>query len=214
LAEQVSDQLAVEERIAREISAAGLCVSEAEKALLARYFRLLEHWNEKINLTAFSLTAASSTAISRLLVEPLLAARYVPSGEISWIDVGSGGGSPAIPMRIVRGMSRLTMVEARSRKAAFLAEAVRALELPGVSVLESRLEESLGSLVPADLITIRAVRTSQVLARALATILSSAGQLFVFGHQDFGPLKHAGFSISDQHMIGGSRLSIFKLRAI
>ena len=63
----------------------------------------------------------------RLLIEPLIASRYLPSTDCSVIDVGSGGGSPAIPLKLAMPGISLRMVESKTRKAAFLREAVRRL---------------------------------------------------------------------------------------
>ena len=67
---------------------------------LDRYLQLLARWNAKINLTAFRLEEPSDEAIDRLLIEPLVAARHLPHGKFSLIDVGSGSGSPGIPLRL------------------------------------------------------------------------------------------------------------------
>ena len=75
---------------------------------LEAYFRLLAHWNAKINLTALPLDPPTDETLDRLLVEPLAAARQIrrcaaASGSTS----GSGGGSPAIPLKIARPALRL-----------------------------------------------------------------------------------------------------------
>ncbi len=59
------------------------------------------------------------------------------------MDVGSGGGSPAIPLKLAVPRLRLTMVEAKARKSAFLREAVRHLGLEQRSVETARYEELL-----------------------------------------------------------------------
>ena len=46
------------------------------------------------------------------------------------LDIGSGGGSPAIPLVLTLSRLRLVMVESKTRKSVFLREAIRALELP------------------------------------------------------------------------------------
>jgi 16S rRNA (guanine527-N7)-methyltransferase len=95
---------------------------------LLDYLDLLWKWNRKINLTAITEPAA---AIDRLLLEPVAAARHLPRGG-SLADLGSGGGSPALPLALAMGASKLLMVESRSRKAAFLREAARVREVPAI----------------------------------------------------------------------------------
>ena len=76
-----------------------------DEALLTRleiYYRLLSRWNTKINLTALPLEDLTDHAVDRLLIEPLAAARFVPESPLTWFDLGSGGGSPALPLKLVR----------------------------------------------------------------------------------------------------------------
>lgn len=157
--------------------AAGL--AEAVEA----YFRLLARWNEKINLTSLSLKEPSDEAIDRLLIEPLAAAARVPPDVRSVIDMGSGGGSPAIPMRLALRDIRLCMVEVKARKSAFLREAVRALALQDAWVENARYEELLTR--PElhegfDLQTVRAVRVEGKVLRTIQAFVRPGGQIFLF----------------------------------
>ena len=150
---------------------------------LFAYYELLSRWNGRINLTSLPLQPLSGKAVDRLFLEPLFVAgelvgREEPRG--TWIDVGSGGGSPAIPMRLVRPGGVMTLVESRSRKAAFLAEVVRVLGLPAVSVSACRFEDFETDLV-ARLVTVRAVRADVGLLGHIARILQRDGRLIRFG---------------------------------
>ena len=107
---------------------------------LEEYFGLLDRWNAKINLTALPLRPPTDETFDRLFVEPLAAARFLPDESAMWLDLGSGGGSPAIPLNVVRPRLKLTMVESKVRKAAFLREAVRVLKLGNAAVENSRIE--------------------------------------------------------------------------
>ena len=83
-------------------------------------------------------------------------------------------------MKIVLPWLALTMVEARSRKVAFLREAVRTLALSGVDVLHARLEELDGPVPLADLITVRALRIDEAFAAAAARLAQDAALLAAF----------------------------------
>ena len=109
-------------------------LTEDRIALIGDYFGLLAKWNTKINLTAFSLDPASDEAIDRLIVEPVLAAKHVKHTDKLAIDLGSGGGSPGFPLKIVAPWIRMVMVEAKARKCAFLREVARQLPLADVEV--------------------------------------------------------------------------------
>ena len=159
---------------------AGLDLSRDLTRNLEAYFSLLSRWNARINLTSLGNEGA---AVDRLLIEPLVAARYVGVNRMMALDVGSGGGSPAIPLKLARPRLSLTMVDSKTRKAAFLREAVRTLALDETGVETARDEELL--LRPEfheafALITIRAVRIEKSLLGRLQAFLAPGGRLLLF----------------------------------
>ncbi len=170
------------ERLASRCASARVSVPEDAVKSLWLYYEILSRWNRRINLTALPLQDCPSATIDRLLVEPLLAASALPGGGGSWVDLGSGGGSPAIPLKIVRPDFELTMTESRGRKAAFLREAVRVIGLRGSDVLADRFE-TLASRAPGtfSLITARAVRIDQALTALASHLLAPGGRLVLFG---------------------------------
>ena len=157
--ESARTPMSLRQRLTERAARVGFALSDDEVAKLSLYLRSLQHWNEAINLTGLPLEGFPSQTIDRLIAEPLAAAEFVRNEPRSWIDLGSGGGSPAIPLKIVRPRLALTMVESRSRRAAFLREVVRAIDLTNAAVLTARLEE-LAEMAPrsADLVSARGVR--------------------------------------------------------
>lgn len=160
--------------------AEALSIDSADLLLprLAAYFDLLQRWNEKINLTSLGDT---EEAVDRLIMEPLIGAKFLPRGG-TLVDIGSGGGSPAIPLGLALNCSDVTMVESRGRKAAFLREALRSLELAG-RVETDRAEalvESAQFRGSADVVSVRAVRMTTQLSLALSHLLTSSGVLAMF----------------------------------
>ena len=151
---------------------------------LERYYVLLARWNAKMNLTAFKLPpGGDDEAIDRLLLEPLVAARQLPSHTTSMLDTGSGGGSPAIPLKLATPTMRLRMVEVKTRKAVFLREAVRELALNDADVETARFEELLARPEmheSADVVTIRAVRVEPKVLMTLQAFLKPRGLLLLF----------------------------------
>jgi 16S rRNA (guanine527-N7)-methyltransferase len=147
---------------------------------LIAYYELLSRWNRKINLTALDEPDA---AIDRLLLEPVLAARHLPASAKSLMDVGSGGGSPAIPLKLTAPRLGLTMVEVKARKSAFLREAIRHLELVNVTVETSRYEELLARPElheSFDVLSLRAVRVEPEALTSLQAFVRPGGTLFLF----------------------------------
>ncbi len=172
------------ERLSRRAKSAGITLENPLIDKLEVYYQLLTKWNAKINLTAFRLTPdGTDEAIDRLLIEPVAAARYVPENARSLLDAGSGGGSPAIPLKLASPNVSLRMVEVKTRKAVFLREAVRSLGLRDAQVETSRFEELLPrpELHEAlDLVSIRAVRIETRTLNTLQAFLRPGGKLLLF----------------------------------
>jgi len=172
-----------QDRLARRARRAGVALTPDIKTQLETYFRLLSTWNGKINLTGFNLADPSPEALDKLLIEPLLAARHVSAEATEMIDIGSGGGSPAIPMLLAFPRLRARLVEAKTRKSVFLREALRALEMTRSEVITARYEELLArpDLHEAhDLLTIRAVRIESRVLMNLQAFVKPAGEVFLF----------------------------------
>ena len=168
-------------RLARRSVKAGFCLSDDLTAGLTAYYDLLARWNSKINLTALD---DPDEAIDRLLLEPVVAARQIPPGPVRLMDVGSGGGSPAIPLALTHGpQTQLTMVEVKARKSAFLREAIRTLDLPDSSVETSRYEELLARPElheSFDVLSMRAVRVDPKILFTLQAFLKPGGLILLF----------------------------------
>lgn len=172
-----------QERLARRARRAGLTIRPDLGAQLEIYYRLLATWNKKINLTGLDLSDYGPESIDRLLIEPLLAATHVRPAVRNLLDVGSGGGSPAIPLALALTDVSLLMVEAKTRKSVFLREALRSLNLTRADVVTSRFEELLTKppLHEAhDLLTIRAVRIEARVLMSLQALVRPAGEIFLF----------------------------------
>ena len=169
----------VRDRIEKRARRAGIEVSGMLAAQLTEYVELLRHWNERMNLTALD---DKDAGLDRLIIEPLVAAVHVPR-EGRAIDVGSGGGSPAIPLKLAVPALSLLMVESKTRKAAFLREACRQLEIEDVFVETGRYEALLSR--PElhevhDLLTLRAVRIEARVLRGLQAFVRPGGIVALF----------------------------------
>lgn len=172
------------ERIARRAKSVGLDVSPALVDGLEAYFLELARWNRKINLTAFQIDEdGSDDAVDRLLIEPVMAARHIPANAKLLMDIGSGGGSPAVPLKLARPDLALTMVEVKVRKSVFLRQVARLLQLTKTEVENTRFETLLAR--PAlhenvDVVSIRAVRLDTSTLNGIQAFLKPAGHLLNF----------------------------------
>ena len=165
-------------RLSERSAIAGLQINDTLRAALLAYYDVLLRWNPKVNLTALT---DPDEAIDRLLLEPVSAARYLPHGG-RLIDLGSGGGSPAIPLALALGARQLVMVESRGRKAAFLREAARQVGLPAV-VLADRFEVVAGSATYSrafEIVSIRGVRMDLRALESAGRFVAPAGIIALF----------------------------------
>ena len=154
------------DRLARRTRRAKAPITLAMLEPLEAYFRLLTQWNAKINLTALPLDPPTDETFDRLLVEPLAASKQIPTHAPSvWFDLGSGGGSPAIPLKIARPALRLTMVESKERKARVSARGgsrARACTTLRLRPSGSRnVAANAGTRGTCDLVTVRAVQSGR-----------------------------------------------------
>ncbi len=138
-----------------------------QKRALARYCDELVHWNKKINLTGLS----GADMVRRLVVEPAwIGLQLKPHGVL--VDIGSGNGSPAIPLHVVCGFHKAHLIEARARKAAFLRHVTTALKLAEVVVHRSRFESVVSELRPVDWISLQGVALDGLLIDSITQIAS------------------------------------------
>jgi len=201
-------------RLLSRTEVAGVQVSPVLFEKLEAYFQLLTIWNRRINLTALDLESLPAAAVDRLLVEPLAAARFAPRHE-AVLDVGSGGGSPAIPFALATDAKELTMVESRARKSVFLREAARTVELTDVRVMTGRIADIANSRELAArfaVVTVRAVRLEEADWAGLVNVLKPGGSIFLLHRTDENTQDLP--STRETHpLIGDSSVSIWTIPA-
>jgi 16S rRNA (guanine527-N7)-methyltransferase len=153
-----------------------------------RFVGLLLAANRRLNLT--SVTSPEDVARLHLL-DSLAALPQVDAlAPHEAIDLGSGGGLPALPLAIARPEVRWTLVDSVGKKAAVLAEFAEALALPNVTVLADRVEALGQSSLHReryDLVTARACAGLPVLAELALPLLAVGGSLLAWK----GPLGEA-----------------------
>jgi 16S rRNA (guanine527-N7)-methyltransferase len=162
-------------------------LSSAQLDQFAAYLDLLSRWNARTNLTA---VREATNIVSRHFGESLFAARSLarPADLFPAADLGSGAGFPGLPLKIWAPSLRLTLIESQNKKATFLREVVRALQLKDVAVFSGRAEDLVGdppSPLPLanggrtrfDLVTLRAVERFDAALAAAAPLLAPKGRL-------------------------------------
>ena len=135
-----------------ELRTLNLSLPPTRQQRLVTYAAELERWNQRINLTALR----GQELIRRLIVEPIwIGHRLQLSGVLA--DVGSGNGSPGIPLAISHSMSRVYLIEARQKRAAFLRHVAGTLHLEEIFVYRNRLDQIEDVIDLPNWITIQAV---------------------------------------------------------
>jgi 16S rRNA (guanine527-N7)-methyltransferase len=104
---------------------------------IERYAELLLEWNRTVNLTG----ARTIEQVEALIADADLLLSAPWDGITSVIDIGSGGGLPAVPLALTMPQVRFTLLEASARKCAFLEHVAGTLGLTNVAVAAGRAEE-------------------------------------------------------------------------
>jgi 16S rRNA (guanine527-N7)-methyltransferase len=133
----------------------GLVLDPQHLAAFECYYRELDSWNQRFNLTSVSgyaevqhkhfldsltcLLALPQTPSAGAIPDTMPLQR--PSGAMWVVDVGSGAGFPGIPLKIMLPECKLTLIEATGKKVVFLQHIVATLELTNVEVLSARAED-------------------------------------------------------------------------
>lgn len=116
----------------------GVDLSDAQQEQLIAYLALLNKWNKAYNLTAVRDPAEM---VSRHLLDSLSVAPHVEQSGSRWLDVGSGGGMPGIPLAILFPERRFTLLDSNGKKTRFLTQVKLELKLDNVDVVHSRVEQ-------------------------------------------------------------------------
>ena len=129
-------------------------VNDSQVLKIQQYMDILLTWNEKINLTAIR---DPLEILNRHFCECMYAASAVPVEDGRLADVGSGGGFPGLPLKIIRPELQVVLIESSIKKATFLAEVIRGLGLADTRVIVSRYEELGEEIAPLDFVCSRAL---------------------------------------------------------
>ncbi len=107
--------------------------------MLKRFSAMLVSWNRSFsNLISKN---DEERLVARHLVESVAPAHWLKaSGATRWLDFGSGGGLPAIPLKFAGVGESWTLVESRRTKTLFLRRVAQDMKLTGFDVQNSRLE--------------------------------------------------------------------------
>ena len=157
----------------------GLAAGEAHAEQFIRYLAHLIEWNKVINLT--SITNPTEIIIKHFIdsLIALVATSFPQNGVV--LDVGSGGGFPGIPLKIMRPDMQLVLVEPVLKKCSFLNSVIGLLKLQDVSTFDGTVEQyskhPLRHVI--DMVVIRALKYEEI-RKHIPALLTSKGKIVLY----------------------------------
>jgi 16S rRNA (guanine527-N7)-methyltransferase len=117
----------------------GLEFDEDKYSKFIKYKDLIKEWNEKINLTAI---VEDSEIIKKHFVDSIKVFKFEKLKNASRIiDIGTGGGFPGIPMKIVNPNSKVVLLDSLNKRINFLNEVIKELNLEHIETIHGRAED-------------------------------------------------------------------------
>ena len=157
----------------------GLTIGAGQAEQFMRYLAHLMEWNKTINLTAI---IDPKEIIIKHFVDSLaaLVATSFPNNGVV-LDVGSGGGFPGLPLKIVRSDMRLVLIEPVRKKCSFLNSVIGLLKLQDVSTFDGTIEQYAKRPIrhAIDMVVVRALKYGEIRKHILA-LLTSKGKIVLY----------------------------------
>ncbi|MEW6730303.1 MAG: 16S rRNA (guanine(527)-N(7))-methyltransferase RsmG [Acidobacteriota bacterium] len=170
--QSVADLMGIE--LARLAQLYSLSISSTVIEQTCKHFSLLLKWNKKISLTGITEPQA---AARQLYFEAFYAAQLILPGLSEAADIGSGGGFPGLPVSLLHPEILFTLIEADRRKAAFLSEVRRNLNLNNIQITNNRFENLTTHF---SLVMVRALERFQAQMPRLFEFFSQSQQVLLF----------------------------------
>jgi len=176
----------------------GITISEEQRILFEKYYDLLIEYNNRFNITAIT---ERQEVINKHFVDSVLGVDKVSGIRV--LDVGSGGGFPALPIKILKPEICLTLLEATGKKCEFLKVVVKELGLKDVTVINDRAEtlaKDIKFRESFDCCTARAVARLNTLAEYCMPFVKVGGTFVAFKGDVEGEITEAQNAIK---ILGG-----------
>lgn len=156
--------------------ALGIALTVEQSNSFLIYIAELKKWNRKINLTA--ITDDREIVIKHILDSLSYRKGFVPTPGLKLLDIGSGAGFPAIPLKLTHPEITVTMVESTKKKASFLRHIIRMLKLAGINIVDKRTEDITDLFMATfDVVTARAFADMSTALAAGTPFLKPGGHM-------------------------------------
>lgn len=116
----------------------GIACSRHMSSQVSLYLKLLEKWNQKINLTGLK---TSREMLVELFAESFFAGKFLEESDMPIVDVGSGAGFPGMALKIFNPQWRVYLLEPRQKRATFLTFVKQELGVIRTKVICKTLED-------------------------------------------------------------------------
>jgi len=157
----------------------GLTIGADQAEQFMRYLAHLMEWNKTINLTA--IIDPKKIIIKHFVdsLAALVATSFPKNGVV--LDVGSGGGFPGLPLKIVRSDMRLVLIEPVRKKCSFLNSAIGLLKLQDVSTFDGTIEQYAKQPIRQviDTVVVRALKFEEI-KKHISALLTSKGKIVLY----------------------------------
>lgn len=156
----------------------GINITDKQQNSFENYYSILIEFNKMFNLTAIT---EKQEVYKKHFVDSVINVDKLVGEKL--IDVGSGGGFPAIPIKILREDINVTLLEATGKKCEFLKEVIKRLELKDINVINGRAEDlakDLNYRESFDICTARAVARLNTLCEYCMPFVKVGGQFVSF----------------------------------
>ena len=157
----------------------GLTIGAGQAEQFMRYLAHLMEWNKTINLTA--IIDPKEIIIKHFVdsLAALVATSFPKNGVV--LDVGSGGGFPGLPLKIVRSDMRLVLIEPVRKKCSFLNSVIGLLKLQDVSTFDGTIEQYAKRPIrhAIDMVVVRALKYEEI-RKHIPALLTSKGKVVLY----------------------------------
>jgi len=166
-------------------------ISDQQLEQLRQFSALVKKWNQRMNLVS---RADAERLWEHHLLPSIILLNFIDIETESWVlDIGSGGGFPAIPLKIARPDLQIIMVDSIRKKMLFLKQAIADLNLQNITVINERVEavnQNPDFHKRFDIVTVRAVGEIDTLIQWGKPFLKDHGYFLLWkGESDIPELE-------------------------
>lgn len=155
----------------------GIKLSTDQEKKFDKYFSMLVETNKVMNLTA--ITEENEVLIKHFL-DSALPEKFIKQNA-TVVDVGSGAGFPAIPLKIVRPDLKIYMVDSLNKRITFLNDVINELQLTNAYAFHDRVEDfAAKNREKFDVSVARAVAPLNTLSEYLLPLVKIGGSAIIY----------------------------------